>query len=92
MIFSSHQQNEEASSSHSPPENMESQKELPLEVVSRILRDVALARMYQSTHRRELNEAASYIHPVFAAWSRVAYYESNFPGSTDCPRSVAFEP
>ncbi len=68
------------------------QKELPLDVVSRIVRDVTLARMYQRIRSRELTEAVSYILAVFAAWSRVAYYESNFPGSTDSPGSVAFEP
>ena len=68
------------------------QKELPAEIVCRIVRDATLARMYERVRSRELDEAASYLLPVFAVWSRVAHYELNFPGSTDSPGSVAFEP
>jgi hypothetical protein len=65
---------------------------LPSDVAVRIVRDAVLSRMYEAIRDREIREAMSYIAPVFGVWSRVAYYERNFPGSTDAEASVVFEP
>ena len=65
---------------------------LPLEVRLAICRDAQLMRVWQ----RQLAQIQWWIGPVFAAWTRIAHYEREWPGSTESARpghpSIVWEP
>ena len=65
---------------------------LPADSISIILRDVTLSKMNDGIKQRELREAASYLAPVFEVWARITHYEKHFPGSTESPGAVVYEP